>query len=78
MPMFLLYAGMLFITVPLKLIVPPSMELNPAIILSSVVFPQPEGPRRVNNSPSFIVVDRSEIMVRSPYRLTACSILMLV
>ena len=27
--------------------------IKPAIILNSVVFPQPEGPKRVKNSPLF-------------------------
>ena len=34
------------------------MELKPAIILNRVVFPQPEGPRRVKNSPCFISRDK--------------------
>ena len=43
------------------------MELKPAIMRRSVVLPQPEGPRRVKNSPSLNVqrnaVQRGEIAV---------------
>ena len=36
-------------------IFPSVMSSNPAISLNKVVFPQPEGPRRVKNSLSYIV-----------------------
>ena len=35
---------------------PSVMSSNPATILSRVVFPQPEGPTRTTNSPSFISI----------------------
>jgi len=51
--------------------------LKPAIILSKVVFPQPEGPGRVNNSLSLISIEIAEITVFSPNLLTALLILIL-
>jgi hypothetical protein len=39
---------------------------SPAIILSVVVLPQPEGPSRQTNSPSPISRLRSETAVKSP------------
>ena len=47
------------------------MELKPAIIRSKVVFPQPEGPKRVKNSPSLMSKDKSGITTLSPYFFTA-------
>src|SRR5262245_29099724 len=38
-----------------KRIHPAVGSMNPAIIRSSVVFPQPDGPSRKNNSPALIV-----------------------
>ena len=68
--MFLFCAGVSFMTLSSNAIVPPSIELNPAIILSNVVFPQPEGPSNVKNSPFLMVVDKSGIIVISPYFFT--------
>ncbi len=34
---------------------PPEISSSPAIILSSVDFPQPEGPTKTQNSPSSIL-----------------------
>jgi hypothetical protein len=49
------------------------MVLNPAIILSRVVFPHPEGPRSVKNSPSLIFRDKSGITTElSSKRFKAC------
>jgi hypothetical protein len=33
--------------------------INPAVIFSKVVFPQPDGPRTVNNSPFYKVKFKS-------------------
>ena len=63
-------AGMLLITVPSKSISPSSILLNPAIIRRSVVFPHPDGPRSVKNSPFLIFADRSGMIVKSPYFFT--------
>jgi hypothetical protein len=47
-------AGTLFTTRPPIAISPPVMFSSPAIMRSSVDFPQPEGPTRTTNSPSRI------------------------
>lgn len=54
---------------------PPSMELNPIIIRSRVVLPQPDGPSNVKNSPGFISNDNPSITVSLPNRFTTFSIL---
>ncbi len=41
---------------PLSIRLPESGLIKPAIILKSVVFPQPEGPRSVKNSPFLILI----------------------
>jgi len=38
---------------------PDEISSSPAIIFSVVVLPQPEGPTRIRNSPSAIVMFRS-------------------
>jgi hypothetical protein len=48
---------MSLMTWSLKLMVPPSMLLKPAIMRSRVVFPHPDGPSKVKNSPSLTVMD---------------------
>ena len=77
MPMFRFAGSRSLITLSSKANVPPSILLKPAIIRSNVVFPQPDGPSSVKNSPSRIVKDRSGIMVLLPYRLTASLMLIL-
>ena len=54
------------------------MVLKPAIILRRVVLPQPEGPRSVKNSPSFMVKFILSMAVKSPYFLVTSSILTVV
>ena len=49
----LLYGGIPEMSSPSSRMVPSETGVNPAIILSIVVFPQPEGPSRVMNSPFF-------------------------
>ena len=58
-----------------SLISPPSIELKPIIIRKRVVFPQPEGPKSVKNSPSFIFNDKPSIIVSFPNLLITFSIL---
>ncbi|MNH43237.1 hypothetical protein D3C79_1050880 [compost metagenome] len=43
------------------------MVLKPATIRKRVVFPHPEGPRRVKNSPFLMSNDSSGITFVSPY-----------
>ena len=50
----LLYAGRSFILLLLKNISPLSGVIKPPIILRVVVFPHPDGPKNVTNSPDFI------------------------
>src|SRR6185295_8130943 len=45
---------------------PSSSSQNPATMRSSVVLPQPEGPSRVKNSPSPIVIETSSIARTAP------------
>jgi hypothetical protein len=52
---------------------PASMLLNPAIMRSSVVLPQPDGPSSVKNSPFRISTERSGMIVTGPYCLTTFS-----
>ena len=73
--MFRLLVGMLLITLPSILISPPSMELKPMIIRSRVVLPQPDGPKRVKNSPGLTSRDRPLMMVSLPNRLITFSML---
>ena len=47
------------------------MVLNPAIIRSSVVLPQPDGPRKVKNSPLRTSKFRLGMMTLSPNFLNA-------
>src|SRR5699024_8695861 len=56
---------------PLKYSPPSSIELKPAIMRKRVVFPHPEGPKRVKNSPAWISSDSPGITVLFPYRFTA-------
>ncbi len=42
---------------PAKVMVPDVGRSNPAIIIRVVVFPEPDGPRNVTNSPFSIVSD---------------------
>ena len=46
------FGGTLFTTLSPMRMSPPEICSSPAIILSSVDFPQPEGPTRMTNSPS--------------------------
>ena len=49
--------GMLLTTFEPMLISPPPISSKPAIILSRVDLPQPEGPTKTTNSPSSISMD---------------------
>ena len=40
--------------------------INPTRLLKVVVFPHPEGPRRVKNSPSYILIVKSGMAMKSP------------
>src|SRR5437870_1827505 len=51
MPMFLRCGGTVLTSRPSRRTTPDVGAVNPAIILSVVVFPEPLGPRRVTNSP---------------------------
>ena len=53
MAIFLARGGRSFTTCPPMRISPEVWVSSPAIIRSSVVFPQPDGPRKTRNSPSF-------------------------
>ncbi len=46
---------------------------SPAIIRRLVVLPQPDGPTRTMNSPSWISRLRSSTAMTSPYFLVTCS-----
>ncbi len=48
---------------------PASGRMKPAIMRSSVVLPQPEGPSRKNSSPRSTVKETSVTAGVSPYRL---------
>src|SRR5712691_3238047 len=54
-------------TRPSSVISPAVGGMNPAVRRSVVVFPQPEGPSRVRNSPSRTTRDRSRTTQRLPY-----------
>ena len=47
-------------------IVPADGSSKPAIILSVVVFPQPDGPRSAKNEPSGTTNERSSTAQKSP------------
>lgn len=49
---------------------PPSGRWNPATIRNRVVFPQPEGPRRVKKHPSSMSRETPSTTVVAPNRLT--------
>ena len=49
------------------------MELKPMIIRNNVVFPQPDGPNNVKNSPGWIFRDNPLITVVSSYFLITLS-----
>ena len=61
----------MLITCSSKQISPPSTVLKPAIMRSRVVLPQPEGPKRVKNSPCSMFRLMPLTAVKSPYFLTA-------
>src|SRR6185503_10533464 len=52
---------------------PPDGLTNPAMILSSVVFPQPLGPSIVRNSPGWTSNETSLTAIASPNVLVTCS-----
>lgn len=49
---------------PFNRISPEEGRSNPAIIRRVVVFPQPDGPRKVTNSPRFTVKEKSETALK--------------
>ncbi len=51
---------------PPTAIVPAVTSSRPAIILSSVDFPQPEGPRKTTNSPASMDRETSSSTVSAP------------
>src|SRR3546814_15421773 len=59
-------------TCPSISIVPSVGGMKPATILSVVVLPQPEGPRRDTNSPSASSRSRRSTAVKAPTVLTIC------
>ncbi len=64
-PVLRLLGGVKVTSLPLKAMDPPVGSMNPAIIRSRVVLPQPEGPSRKNSSPGGIDrVMRSTAVVR--------------
>ena len=54
--MFLLYGGKKVTFSPSKKMSPESGVKRPAMIFNIVVFPQPDGPKRVTNFPLFIFI----------------------
>ena len=60
--------GVDFRSTPSRTIDPVSGRSNPAIIRSNVVFPQPEGPSSVKNSPAFTEKLTSSTATKSPKR----------
>jgi len=56
MPVFLLFGGSWVTILSSKAMEPAVGSMKPAIILRSVVLPQPEGPRRKKSSPGSIAV----------------------
>ena len=54
---------------PSKRMLPSVGVSNPAIIRKVVVFPQPDGPNRVTNSPGFIVRLKSLTIYSFPSKL---------
>src|SRR6516225_3098172 len=67
MPMSRRYAGMLVMSLPRATIRPASARTSPATIRRVVVFPDPDGPSRVTNSPARTSRDTSSTAVRPPY-----------
>src|SRR5699024_4419990 len=59
----------------IKVKVSPSIVLNPAIILNKVVFPHPDGPKRVKSSPFLTSKLKFGITTTSPYLFSALRIL---
>ena len=59
-------AGMPAMGWPSTAIVPPVGLSKPAIMRSSVVLPQPDGPSREKNSPSPIVTVASSSALKAP------------
>ena len=53
MPMFRSSMATWVMSRPLTLTVPSAGSMKPVMVRSVVVLPQPEGPRKVKNSPSF-------------------------
>src|SRR6185295_11704366 len=60
------------IDVPSMRISPDVGRSNPAIMRSVVVFPEPEAPRKVRNSPAAISSERSSTAVNASKRLVRC------
>ena len=69
MPVLRRCAGTAFMSRSPNRISPASGSTNPAIMRSSVVLPQPEGPSRKKNSPFAISSDTSRTVATSPYFL---------
>src|SRR5580658_6996640 len=69
MPASRLYGGTSLMRSPPMRMSPPSGLKKPAIRLSTVVFPHPDGPSRVMNSPRLIDSDMSCSATTAPNRL---------
>src|SRR5690625_3370534 len=66
MPVERFSGGKSSIVSPSKIISPASCLLNPPMVLSKVVFPQPLGPIKEISSPCLIVMEMSSTALTSP------------
>ena len=73
MPMFRSSMGTWVISLSFTTTVPETGWIKPVMVRRVVVFPQPEGPRKVKNSPSFTWTLMSCRAVKSP-NLTTISL----
>ena len=71
MPMSRFAGGIVVMSAPSTLTEPPSGVSKPATTFSSVVLPEPLGPRMVSSSPEAMASETPSSATTSPKRLTS-------
>ena len=66
MPMFRLWGARVTISRPSTLMLPEFGRTKPAIVIRSVVLPEPDGPSSVRNSPALIETEMSSRTLSEP------------
>ena len=78
MPMLRFSMGVWVMSLPRTLTVPALGEMKPVMVRRVVVLPQPEGPRKVKNSPSWMSILMSFRALKEPKVTSICSSLIML